>query len=61
MEELPDFATLSDEALRQLIRELQSEERVVSYDRKMLQGHIDILKAKLAERTHRPEPDKACD
>jgi len=50
VEPFPDLAALSDDALRQLLRDLQAQERVVSYDRKMLQGRIDILKAQLALR-----------
>jgi hypothetical protein len=34
-----------------MIRDLEAEEHGVSYDRKMLQGWIDILKATLATRS----------
>ncbi|HZR95908.1 MAG TPA: hypothetical protein VFA56_09445 [Gaiellaceae bacterium] len=57
MEPLPDFATLSNAALRRLIRDLRAQEHAVSYDRKMLQGRIDILKAQLAVRDDAAEQD----
>jgi hypothetical protein len=47
---LPDLATLSDDDLKALIEELEVEENEVSYQRRMLQGRIDILRA---ERTAR--------
>ena len=50
MEALPDLASLSDEALRELIRELVEEEREVSYRRRILHGRIDILRAELVVR-----------
>jgi hypothetical protein len=50
MESLPDLATLSDDDLRNLIEELEKEENEVSYQRRLLQGRIDILRA---ERTAR--------
>ncbi len=50
MEPLPDLASLSDEALKHLIEELERQESDVSYRRRLLQGRIDILRA---ERTAR--------
>ena len=50
MEALPDLASLSDEALRELIRELVEEERETSYRRRILHGRIDILRAELVAR-----------
>ena len=50
MEALPDLASLSDEALRELIRELVEDEREVSYRRRILHGRIDILRAELVAR-----------
>ena len=50
MEALPDLGTLSDDALKELIEELEAEENEVSYRRRLLQGRIDILRA---ERTAR--------
>jgi hypothetical protein len=50
VEPLPDFATLPDDELRSLIRELEKEENEVSYRRRLLQGRIDILRAELVAR-----------
>ena len=53
MEALPDLATLSDQELRDVIRKLMEEERQVSYQRRMLHGKIDILRAELVARLHK--------
>jgi len=50
MEALPDLQSLSDAELRDLIRELMEEERQVSYQRRILHGKIDILRAELQAR-----------
>ena len=50
MEALPDLATLSDGDLRDLIRKLLDEERDISYQRRILHGKIDILRAELVAR-----------
>ena len=50
MEALPELATLSDQELRDLIRELMHEEHEVSYRRRILHGKIDILRAELVNR-----------
>ena len=50
MEALPDLQSLSDADLRDLIRELMEEERQVSYQRRILHGKIDILRAELQAR-----------
>jgi RsiG-like len=50
MEPLPDFASLSDDELKQLIEQLEREESDISYRRRLIQGRIDILRA---ERTAR--------
>ena len=50
MEPLPDFATLSDAELKELIRTLVKEEQEVSYKRRLLHGKIDILRAELVAR-----------
>jgi len=47
---LPDLASLSDGDLKSLIEELEVQENEVSYQRRLLQGRIDILRA---ERTAR--------
>ena len=50
MEPLPDLATLSDEDLKKLIDDLTKEEQEVSYQRRLLHGKIDILRAELVAR-----------
>ncbi|MDP9302924.1 MAG: hypothetical protein M3O92_00240 [Actinomycetota bacterium] len=50
MEPLPDLATLSDVDLKQLIADLKQEENQVSYQRRLLHGKIDILRAELVAR-----------
>ena len=50
METLPDLGSLSDEELKKLIDELGAQERKVSYERRLLHGKIDILRAELVAR-----------
>jgi hypothetical protein len=50
VEPLPDLATLSDADLKQLIADLMQEENQVSYQRRLLHGKIDILRAELVAR-----------
>ncbi len=50
MEPLPDLATLPDADLKQLIADLTREENEVSYQRRLLHGKIDILRAELVAR-----------
>ncbi len=45
LEPLPDLATLGDEALRSMIRELEREEDDISLRRRFLHGQIEILRA----------------
>jgi Mg2+/Co2+ transporter CorB len=49
-ETFPDIGAMSDEELKEVIDELTSEEREVSYRRRMLHGKIDILRAELVNR-----------
>ncbi len=50
MEPLPDFGSLSDGELKGLIDDLEAQEREVSYQRRILHGKIDILRAELVAR-----------
>ena len=50
MEPLPDFATLTDDDLRIMIRELEKEEDEVSVRRRLLHGRIDSRRAELVAR-----------
>jgi hypothetical protein len=50
VEPLPDLGTLSDADLKKLISDLTQEEHQVSYQRRLLHGKIDILRAELVAR-----------
>lgn len=50
MENLPDLSTLSDKELKELIRDLVTREQEVSYQRRILHGQIDIMRAELVQR-----------
>ncbi len=50
MEPLPDLGSLSDDELKRLIEDLEGQEREVSYQRRLLHGKIDILRAELVAR-----------
>jgi hypothetical protein len=49
-ETFPDIGAMSDEELKATIDELTADEQKVSYDRRMLHGKIDILRAELVNR-----------
>jgi hypothetical protein len=53
LEPLPDLASLSDEGLKQLIGDFEAQELEVSYQRRILHGKIDILRAELVARLQR--------
>ena len=50
MEPLPDLASTSDEELKRLIDDLTKQEQEVSYQRRILHGKIDLLRAELQAR-----------
>ena len=50
MDTFPDLGALSDEELKSLIDELTQQEQEVSYERRILHGKIDILRAELVNR-----------
>jgi hypothetical protein len=50
VEPLPDLGSLSDVELKKLIDTLKQQEQEVSYERRILHGKIDILKAELVAR-----------
>jgi hypothetical protein len=50
LEPVPDFATMSDDDLKKLIDDLTRQEQEVSYQRRLLHGKIDILRAELVAR-----------
>jgi hypothetical protein len=53
MEAFPDLASLSDSQLKELITQLEAEENQISYERRMLHGKLDILRAELVARLQR--------
>ena len=55
MEPLPDLGTLSDEDLKGLIDEYTKAEQEVSYERRILHGKIDILRAELVARLQKTQ------
>lgn len=50
MDTFPDLGSLSDTELKDLIEELSQQELDVSYQRRLLHGKIDILRAELVNR-----------
>jgi hypothetical protein len=53
MEPLPELGSLSDDELKALIEDLEQQEHEVSYQRRLLHGKIDILRAELVARLQR--------
>ena len=51
----PDLGSLSDQELKDLIAELTQEEVQVSYQRRILHGKIDILRAELVNRLRKKD------
>jgi hypothetical protein len=50
LEPLPDLGSLSESELKSLIDDLEQQEHEVSYQRRLLHGKIDILRAELVAR-----------
>ena len=50
METFPDLGALSDTELKEMIQQLTDQEQEVSYQRRILHGKIDILRAELVNR-----------
>jgi hypothetical protein len=50
LEPLPDLGSLTDDDLKQEIDKLKEQEREISYQRRILHGKIDILRAELVNR-----------
>jgi hypothetical protein len=46
----PDLGSLDDKELKELIGKLTEEENEISYNRRVLHGKIDILRAELVNR-----------
>ncbi len=50
MDTFPDLGALSDHELKDMIQQLTQDEQDVSYQRRILHGKIDILRAELVNR-----------
>ena len=61
MEIFPDLGSLSDEELKQLKDDLEAQERELSYQRRVLHGKIDILRAEIVARLQRTGGVQALD
>ena len=61
MEPLPDLATLSDDDLKRLIEEETRKENEISYQRRLLHGKIDILRAELVARLQKTQGQSVLD
>jgi RsiG-like len=55
VEPLPDLASLTDDDLKKLIEDLTQQENEISYQRRLLHGKIDILRAELVARLQKTE------
>jgi hypothetical protein len=51
----PDLGSLTDQELKDLIKELTAEEGEISYRRRILHGKIDILRAELVNRLRKKD------
>jgi RsiG-like len=50
MDTFPDLGSMSDSELKDLIKQLTEQEMKISYERRILHGKIDILRAELVSR-----------
>jgi hypothetical protein len=57
MDPLPDLENMSDEQLKETIDELQKQEQEISFQRRLLHGRIDILRAELQSRLKEAGPE----
>ena len=57
MDTFPDLGALSDPELKELIQQLTEDEQEVSYQRRILHGKIDILRAELVNRLRKKHED----
>jgi len=53
MDDIVDLVSRSDDELRTLVVELETEEREISRQRRLLHGKLDILRAELVLRLQR--------
>jgi hypothetical protein len=55
MDTFPDLGSLTDQELKDLIKDLTAEEMEISYKRRILHGKIDILRAELVNRLRKKQ------
>ena len=55
MDTFPDLGSLTDQELKDLIKQLTEEEMEISYRRRILHGKIDILRAELVNRLRKKD------
>ncbi len=55
MDTFPDLGSLTDEELKELIKQLTEDELEISYKRRILHGKIDILRAELVNRLRKKD------
>lgn len=55
MDTFPDLGSLTDQELKALIKQLSEEETEISYQRRILHGKIDILRAELVNRLRKKD------
>jgi hypothetical protein len=55
MDTFPDLGSLTEPELKDLIKQLTEEEMEVSYQRRILHGKIDILRAELVNRLRKKD------
>ena len=55
MDTFPDLGSLTDQELKDLIKQLTDEEMEISYRRRILHGKIDILRAELVNRLRKKD------
>ena len=61
MDILPDLGTLTDESLKELKNDLEEQERELSFQRRVLHGKIDILRAEIVARLKEHGPGAVID
>jgi hypothetical protein len=55
MDTFPDLGALTDQELKDVIKQLTEEEMELSYKRRIMHGKIDILRAELVNRLRRKD------
>jgi hypothetical protein len=57
MDTFPDLGSMTDDELKDVITQLTEEEMNISYERRILHGKIDILRAELVSRLREQHKD----